>query len=391
MASLEDRTFAPRLLYPFGIALLLAHVVIFLSYIWRQTWPLTASGEPRFIDFIQFWIAARFAITETAARAYDQAVFAAAQAPFVAVTKGRYPYYHLVYPPTALPLIVLLGPLPYLTALATWILSTATLYLFAIYRIVPYFLACLLALLPIAVAKNIWFGQTGFLVAGLLGLSLGLMARKPFLAGLLLGVLTFKPQYVLIFPVVLLVTRQWRMMAGACAMFAILCVVVTAFYGVGIWEVYSLTFEASNLDSFMPDTNLVALHQTVFGLMQWLDAGFATKWIVHVIVAIAMTTLVCCIFRRPVSANLKAAALGLGALTVTPYLLAYDLTCLTVPVAFLAREGLATGFLPGERMSFLGCFLILLAMQYMPVGPFIVAVLMALVLRRVLRQGVTGT
>jgi len=119
--------------------------------------------------------------------------------------------------------------------------------------------------------------------------------------------------------------------------------------------------------------------------MHWAGAGLGTKWTVHVAALILMTTLVCMICLRPVSDGLKAAALGIGALAATPYMLAYDLTALVVPVAFRAREGLASGFLPGERLTLLGCFLAVFLMQQMPVGPLILASLMILLLRRVLR------
>jgi hypothetical protein len=153
-----------------------------------------------------------------------------------------------------------------------------------------------------------------------------------------------------------------------------------------IWRGYGEAFGTSSLDNFMTDDVLDAIDQTVFGVMHWFGAGFAAKWTVHLIAAVVTTALVCFICRRPISSSLKAAALGIGALTVTPYMLAYDLTSLTIPAAFLTREGLATGFLPGERLTLLGCFLALFLMQQIPVGPLILAALLVLVLRRVFLQ-----
>jgi hypothetical protein len=381
--TIEDLIFVPRRLWAFGLALLLGYGVIFLGHIWLREWPVTASGDPRFIDFVLFWINARFALTAAAADAYQYAAFAAAQVPYVAVTRGDYPYYHLVYPPTLFPLIAPFGLLAFVPALTAWIVATASLYLLAVRRIVPCALACLLALLPFAVMKNIWLGQVGFLLAGLLGLSLGLMAKRPFLAGMCLGLLTFKPQYGLIFPVVLLATGQWRMIAGACFSFATLAISVTALYGAAIWRGYVGTFGTTSLDNFMQDDALDAIDQTVFGVMHWFGAGFAAKWTVHLIAAIMVTTLVCAVCRRSISGSLKAAAIGIGALIATPYMLAYDLTALTIPAAFLVRDGLTTQFLPGERFALLGCFLTIFLMQQIPVGPLILGALMILLLRRV--------
>ena len=380
---LEDRLFTAARLSVCGVALLVSYVAMFWFYARSNAWIHDAGGAIIFRDFISFWINARFALSGTAASAYDYAAFAAAQQPYVETTRHGLPYFHLVYPPMMFPLIAPVGLLPYVPAFAVWMIATGAVYLAAIWRIVPRVSTLLLAAVTFAAAKNLFFGQIGFLVAGLLGLSLDLMGKRPFAAGLVLGLLTCKPQYGLIFPVVLLVAGQWRVIAGAVTSFAALALLVTACYGVPVWEGYWRTFGSSNLDNFMTDPGLEAVNQTVFGLLDWFGAGYGTKWTVHLIVAALTAALVCVIWRRPASDSLKAAALGAGALMVTPYMLSYDLTALAVPVAFLVREGLTSGFLRGERLVLLGCFEALFLAQVFPVGPLILAVLMTLVARRV--------
>ena len=49
-------------------------------------------------------------------------------------------------------------------------------------------------------------------------------------------------------------------------------------------------------------------------------------------------------WRSRVPYTLKAAALAAGTLLTTPYLFMYDMMVLAVPVAFLVRIGLKTGF-----------------------------------------------
>src|ERR1051326_3117893 len=157
IGPLEDLLFTRRRLWGFGLALLFAYATVFGGHIWLRDWPVTASG-PRFIDFVSFWINARFALTHAAAEAYQYAAFAAAQAPYVAVTRGDFPYFHLVYPPTLFPLVAPFGLLPFVAALAAWIVATGSLHLLAVRRILPHGVACVLALLPFAVAKNVWLG-----------------------------------------------------------------------------------------------------------------------------------------------------------------------------------------------------------------------------------------
>ena len=384
LRAIEDNIFLPRRLYALCGALLACYVAVFVSYIRNGVWLFDPAGRVNFVDFISFWINARFTVTPAAADAYTYTAFAAAQAPFVAITRGAYPYFHLVYPPTLFPLIATLGLLPYAQAFAVWMLATTALYLGALHRILPVKGVSLIALLPYAVPANLFLGQTGFLVAGLLGMALSLMATRPFLAGLCLGLLTCKPQYGLIFPVVLLVIGQWRMIAGACVSFAGLALAVSGFYGVAIWGAYVGAFGTTSLETFMTDDGLDAIDQTVFGVMHWFGAGFAAKWTVHLIVAALMAALVCWLCRRPIPPRLKAAAIGIGALAATPYMLAYDLVAVGIPAAFLVSEGVSTGFLPGERLLLLGCFLALFLTRQAPVGPVILVALMGLVLRRAL-------
>ena len=57
---------------------------------------------------------------------------------------------------------------------------------------------------------------------GLIGGTLGLMERRPALAGVCLGLLTYKPQFGLLFPLVLIADRRWRTIAVAAPVAAAL-------------------------------------------------------------------------------------------------------------------------------------------------------------------------
>ena len=130
-----------------------------------------------------------------------------------------------VYPPTILFFTYPLGLMPYVTGFAAWTVVTLLLYVVAIYLIVPRPIAILVALSPFPVFFNIFLGQNGFLLAGLMGLSLALMERRPQLSGFLLGLLTFKPQIGILFPFALLVSRKWCVVAGAVTTSVVLVVV----------------------------------------------------------------------------------------------------------------------------------------------------------------------
>ena len=82
--------------------------------------------------------------------------------------------------------------------------------------------------------------------------------------------------------------------------------------------------------------------------------------------------------------TLKAAALATGTLLTTPYLFMYDMMVLAIPVAFLVRIGLASGFRAYELPA-LGCALALIVgfiFTGVPLGFGATLIVAGLVLRR---------
>jgi arabinofuranan 3-O-arabinosyltransferase len=89
-------------------------------------------------------------------------------------------------------------------------------------------------------------------------------------------------------------------------------------------------------------------------------------------------------WRSRVSHSLKAAALATGTLLTTPYLFLYDMMVLAIPVAFLVRIGLKSGFRSYELPA-LACALALSLMftfSGLPVGLGATLIVAALILRR---------
>ena len=59
------------------------------------------------------------------------------------------------------------------------------------------------------------FGQNSLLTAALAAFAVGWVERKPVLAGICIGLLAAKPQMALLFPLVLIAARAWRVIAVA--------------------------------------------------------------------------------------------------------------------------------------------------------------------------------
>jgi hypothetical protein len=209
------------------------------------------------------------------------------------------------------------------------------------------------------------------------------MERRSGISGMVLGLLTYKPQFGLLLPGALLASRNWRVFFCTAAAVAALALTAAVSFGYEAWPSFfrTLIHRDSNL---MLDDRLVMTFQSPFGLLRWTGARLSVGWVGHVAVTVVVFLSVCAIWTKPVPHAVKAAALCIGSVMVTPYVLPWDLCILPVAVAFLVKDGLQQGFLPGERLvlaCWLGLFLLLTRAG--PVGPIVDAILLLVVWRRV--------
>jgi hypothetical protein len=234
------------------------------------------------------------------------------------------------------------------------------------------------------VLVNVLLGQNGFLTAGLMGLALAFMERRPLLSGIFLGFLTYKPHFGLLFPF-----APWRRVIGGPS--------AARWQQAWCWFWQWRSFFVPK-DGPLSYTRCSAATRASarsrgskyapsvsFALLHWLGPTLSVSLIVHLAGAAVVAIAVCVVWAKQIPHSLKAALLCIGSVTVTPYVLAYDLCILSVAVAFLVSDGLARGFLSGERTVMLFCCagLFLLLTPIPPIGPIICAVLIMLVVRRI--------
>jgi hypothetical protein len=381
LLAIEERVFTRHNLRFYGAGLIVASVgaALLAWALGRGEWAILPSGKLGEIDFCWIWMSGVFAVSSNPARIYDPSLLSAAQDTFFG--PGKCVFYYFDYPPTSLLLTYPLGVLPYLVAFVVWVLVTLCLYLTAVYKIVPHPVALIVALAPAAVLKNIQLGHNGFLTAAMIGLSLTFMERRPWVSGVFLGLLTYKPQFGVLFPLALLASRNWRALAGATAASLALGVMAAVAFGYQGWPAFILSLLGRN-SSLSPDGEVELNLQSVYGLLHWVGTSGTIAWTVQLSIAVVVTAAVCVVWAKPIPYSLKAAIVCVGAVTVSPYLLAYDLCILSIAVAFLVKDGLSRGFLPGERTGLLICFAGLFPVAT-PVAPMICAVLFSLIVRRI--------
>jgi arabinofuranan 3-O-arabinosyltransferase len=174
------------------------------------------------------------------------------------------------------------------------------------------------------------------------------MERRPLLAGFLLGLLSYKPQIGIVFPLVLAVSGQWRVFWAAAVTALGLAAVSWLTFGSETWQAFGANLAKTN--ELVLGNGLAGFQklQSVFGVVRWYGGDETLAWIAQGTMAAACTVAVSLLWRRQLAYEIKAAALATAALLATPYIYVYDLAALAVPMAFLIRIGLREGFQPGE-------------------------------------------
>ena len=199
----------------------IASVVVALAIIGAMAWILTgaqglllANGQPVFGDFIAFWSAGRAALDGHAAdvhnvetiRAYHQ--MAVPRVAYVAPWNA---------PPTFLLIAAGLAVMPYPVAALMFLATGAAIYFFAARKLLPDARALIFAVTLPAALYHLGTVQTGLLIAGVSGLALFWLDRRPLASGALVGLLAIKPHLALLWPLLLALTGRWRAFAAAAA------------------------------------------------------------------------------------------------------------------------------------------------------------------------------
>jgi arabinofuranan 3-O-arabinosyltransferase len=347
-----DRTAIPAPLFN-GAFILFVVVVTFFPAAWfSHLWIFDPNGLGSPTDFVNVWAAGRLALEGHPAQAWDWDI----QKPIEVAELGQtfIGYFAWHYPPPFLFVASLLARFPYGAAFAGWVFVSVIPYLVVMRAIVGRPFGWMLALAVPTVISNGLVGQNGFLTAALIGGTLYLIPVRPVLAGICLGLLSYKPQYGLLFPLVLIATSHWRVFFSAAATTMSLAVVSWLAFGTESWQAFFHWMPVFS-QAFLTEGKATWWKlQSLFSLVRFFGGTEQLGWIFQWALSAAVAVVLVVMWRSRVSYSLKAAALATGTLLITPYLFMYDIMVLAIAVGFLVRIGLRTGFLPYELPA-LGC------------------------------------
>src|SRR3984893_1194579 len=300
------------------------------------------NGKPIGTDYSNVYAAGSLTWQGRPTEAYAPALQHAAEK---AVFGGReVPFYGWHYPPFFLAVAFVVAAVPYAWGLAIWLAASLTAYLAAIRAILPGAETLLIAAAFPAVVVNIGHGQNGFLTAALLGGALHLLDRRPWLAGVLIGALAYKPQFGVLIPIALLAGGRWNTIAAALATVAALLAVSFVTLGGGVWHAFADSMHFTQTVVLEQGSTGWEKIQSIFSATRMWGAGVHTAYAVQIALALMLAASLAWLWQSDAAFELKAAGLATASLLATPYVLDYDLVALAVAIAFFASHGLSRGF-----------------------------------------------
>jgi multidrug transporter EmrE-like cation transporter len=325
-------------------------------------------------DFSSFYAAGRLALAGTPQLAYDQAAHYLAEQ---AATARGIDYSFFFYPPIFLLVCAALARLPYMVAYVVFEAVGLALYVLAAWRILRprSWTGCLPILAFPSVVWTVGIGQNAAYTAALFGFGLLLLERRPALAGVVLGLLCYKPHFGILLPVALAAGGHWRAFAAAAATVAALVLASFMAFGWQTWADYLHAFAGSG-SVYATGKVAIAGYVTPFGAALLAGAPPRLAMAVQAMVSLLCAVAVWRVWRGPAPLAARAGVLIAATLLSVPLALFYDLLPLALCIFWFARAGQRDGFLPWEKFVLASLYLVPLISRYvgegllhLPLGP----------------------
>ena len=355
LAALRDGRFlSERILraYPMMLIAGFAAAILFLAFTARGV--NDYAGRPLGTDFSNIYIAGLAALRGHAASVFDiKTQWHNEQALFGQAT----PVYGWHYPPFFLLVAAPLALMPYRAALVVWQFATLIFYLWALCALIRKSAmsewADSQAWLPLAlgftaVFVNLTHGHNGFLTAALFAGALANLETRPLVAGLLFGLLAYKPQFGVLIPLALAAGGYWRSFVAAAVIVVTLAIIVTLLFGIDVWPAFLAGSHFTRTVILEQGATGFEKIQTYFSQVRLLGGPVALAYAVQGVAFLFSASMVLWAWRKPLPFGARGAILCLATLIATPYALDYDLMLLAPALALVAAEGKARGFRPYE-------------------------------------------
>jgi len=303
------------------------------------------AGNINFQDFLQFPIAARLIAQGQTSDLYNDQLLNDRIRSIVGRNTNVYLRYF--YGPQVALAFVPLVRLPFLAQAAIWMMLSLLIYFTCIYLL---WKSCgalsphrgLVALCVIAYPPLFHFFVRGQLSGAVLLCFVlayfAFLARREWIAGIALGLLVFKPQFLVAIPLVLLLAQAWKAFAGLALSAAAQLVLTCLYFGTSVMRAYFnmlLQSAASprTTELILSPIQMHSLRAFWVLLIPWPRGVLA----LYALSALAVIAMAAAVWRSSAPLSLRFSALILAAVLVSPHLYIYDLLPLAPALLLLAN------------------------------------------------------
>jgi hypothetical protein len=343
-------------------------------------------------DFLNLWMYGRALFEDgEPSRYYDVATYNDALAHMLG---PGYPGQNWPNPPTALVVMAPFGLFDYFPALLTWaVVSFLAFYLAGRREVADLRTLAIVAVSPAALLC-VLSGQSSLLTTAALLAIFAQRDKRPILAGMLIGLLTVKPQLGVLFPFVLIASGRWRVFLAAGVTAVTLLAASVALGGLESWHAYAV--KALPLQrEVLQDAAGTAMpfHPTIFMNIRGLVGNHAAE-IVQFAFTLAAVVAVSAAFRyrRDSDPRMLQALFLACTVSASPYMGAYDLLPLSfAAVALIAEEKLdARGRRLAQLVYWTPALQLLFGTVQLPGPGFIAPLFAAYLLQRMFKPATTA-
>jgi Glycosyltransferase family 87 len=367
-----------------GALFVLTLVSYLLTTNWSGAFPRDKATLVLGRDFLNLWMYGVASFEPDPARYYDLATYNDALAHMLG---PGYPGQNWPNPPTALVVMAPFGLLNYFPALLAWFSVSGLAFTLAGRREVADWRTLAIVLVSPAALMCVLSGQSSLLTTAALLAIFASLDERPITAGVLIGLLTVKPQLGILFPFALVASGRWKVFSAAAATTLALLATSVAIGGVEGWQDY-ITKALPLQREVLQDAAGTAMpfQPSIFMNIRGVVGNHIGE-IIQFTFTLAAIAAVAAAFRwrRDGDPRMLQALFFACTVSASPYMGAYDLLPLTfAAVALIAEEKLdGTGRRLAQLVFWTPALQLLFGNLQLP-GPGFIAPLFAVYLLRVL-------
>jgi alpha-1,2-mannosyltransferase len=288
-------------------------------------------------DFSQFWPAGILARTAHFSALYDPSAFWSVRQDLFFAGVSRIDW---IYPPPMLLPAMLISHIPFETAFIVWSLTQAVVAILLLRWARLSWPIIIVTFLSPASLWGLELGQTGFLTNCFFLAGLLMVSRTEWRAGMVLGLLVFKPQAGILAPLALLAGRHNRTLIAAGVLVAFVLLLTTCFVGLTVWAPFFVLGHTA-AQAILQASFGIGYQQfgvSVFWMLRSFGLGLPLAYVLQLASALLASGLTWHLWRIEGDKTRRIALTVCLSLLVTPYGFTYDMAAYSAALAMLAAQ-----------------------------------------------------